>query len=161
MNFTKEKEPTYLTPQDTHFRCEALIVDATHIANQNRYGEFSVRFMGLTQNDMSQLHEFLCLQLSKLKRELPIRSNKVIEPDYEDRKGFFYSSQLFTPKVNIEWERPEDLRNRQATIVGHLRDDPIGRVYLQIDYVDVDDDLNGVLSVMEEMASDDGEDDGW
>jgi hypothetical protein len=159
--YTQEKEPTYLSPTATTFRTEALIVDATHMANANRYGEFSIKWMGLTQNDMNSLHEWLCLQLSTFKRELPYDSKKVVEADYEDKRGFFYSSQLFVPKLNVEYNHPDELRNRQATITLHLRDDPTGKVYIQVDYIDVDDDLNGVLSVMEAMANDDAEDDGW
>ena len=64
-------------------------------------------------------------------------SNKVPKKRTEDKNRNPCCNQLFTSKVNIEFEHPDMLRGRQASLTLHLRDAVDGSIYLQCEYCDV------------------------
>ena len=136
-------EETILNPANTSFRIEGWIIDATNINNANRFGEFSVIFEPLSMMEHQMLMEHLEGCVRDVKLNTSPYSNKEARPLYENKKGFLYSSQLFVPQINIEFNHHTELYGRTATITGHARDLPLGEVVLQIDYVDFDDTTNG------------------
>lgn len=138
------KEPTLLTPHETAFRTEAWIIDATNLNSPNSYQEFSVVFEPQTMTHHQMLLEHLVGCVSEVRLNTPFRSNKEARPLFENKKGFLYSSQLFVPQLNIEFNHPDELCGRTATISGHARDLPLGQVVIQIDYIDFDDVTNGI-----------------
>ncbi len=151
-------EETILTPHKTEWRTEAFIIDATNLNSQNRFDEFSVVFEPLSYTHHQMLFELFEGFVSEVRLNTSPYSNKQARPLYENKKGFLYSSQLFVPKINIEFNHPDELYGRTATITGHARDLPLGEVVLQIDYVDFDDTTNGT-GVEPEVATVAEEDD--
>jgi hypothetical protein len=142
---TYYKEETILNPLETSFRTEAWIIDAKHINSMNHYGEFGITFCPLTSTHHQMLHEHLESCVSQVKMMTnPDYSNKEARPLYEDKMGHFYSSQLFTPKVNTDFYHSDELYGKTATITGHARDLPTGEVVINIDYVDIDCPNNGI-----------------
>tara|TARA_R110002050_G_scaffold79877_1_gene170774 strand:- start:37 stop:513 length:477 start_codon:yes stop_codon:yes gene_type:complete len=137
-------EQTILLPHKTSFRTEAFIMDARFIHSANRFGEFSVVIEPLSMMEHQALMEHLESCVSEVRLNTPPNSNKEASASYENGKGFLYSSQLFTPKTNIEFSHPDELYGRTATITGHARDLPLGQVVIQIDYIDIDDLSNGI-----------------
>ncbi len=79
----------------------------------------------------------------------------------EDKKGTPYCSQLFRPKLNVDVENPDLLRGRQVSLALHLRDDPVGRIYLQADYVDCYSVSNGIDPTEDEVETNPDEWDDW
>ena len=138
------KEQTILTPHETAFRVESWLLDASNLNSQNNLGEFSVVFEPLEMCAQQMLLEHLEGCVKEVKLNTPYYSNKEARPLYENKKGFLFSSQLFVPKCNIEFEHYTELYGRTATISGHARDLPMGEVVLQIDYIDFDDVTNGI-----------------
>lgn len=144
------KEETILEPYKTEFRTEGFIRDVDYLYSPNRYGEFSVSWIPLTDAHGQQLDEQLQGYVSQVQLSISPYSRKVATPQYENNKGEFFSSQLYAPKVNIEVPHPTELIGKTATFVGHVRDLPMGQIVLQLGYLDVDDINNGI---QEEDAS--------
>lgn len=138
------KEETILEPYKTEFRTEGFIQDVDYLYTPNRYGEFSVSWVPLTDAHHQQLHEHLQGCVSEVQLSTSPYSRKVATPKYENSKGEFFCSQLFAPKVNIEVPHPTELIGKTATFVGHVRDLPMGEIVLQLGYLDVDDINNGI-----------------
>ena len=78
------------------------------------------------------------------------------ERHHHDNSRYCRCSQLFQPKLNID--ESEDLKNKYAHINGHLRNDPTGVIYLQIDYIDVFE-IPTMVELDQDSASVDLEDD--
>ena len=144
-------EQTLLNPRKTEMRMEGWLIDTTFINTANRYGEFSLSFQPQTTTDLQRLYE--CLEGAKttILMDCGRHSNKTPTSRIEDKFGHLVCSQLFTPKVNVEFQHPDELMGREATFALHLRDNPKGEIYLQADYVDVFSRTNGI----DEPAPDD------
>lgn len=160
MNRYLEKEETILEPHLTHFRTEGWLWETKHLANANSYCEFGITWAPLTYWDYQNLHEHLQNCLTQVERMKQPHSNKEPRPLYETKKGMFYSSQLFVPKLNLDYNHPDELVKQQATITGHARDLPCGAVVINVDYIDVCDPSNGI-DASASADDDDDEDDGW
>ena len=161
MTFTDyPKEETLLQPRQTQFRTEGWLIKTEHINSQNSYGEFGLTWCPLTTTHEQQTHEHLQGVLSSLRMQVPPDSRKEVRPLYQDKRGFFYSSQLFTPKVSIPFDRTEDLLRQTASISFHCRDLPNGEVVINVDYIDVYDPYNGIEEPTQEEL-DNGWEDEW
>jgi hypothetical protein len=138
------EEETILQPVNTRFIIDAWLYDTTYINSQNKYGEFSVVFAPCTFHDHQTLAELIESAVMEVELRKGFYSNKKAVAKTEKGGGLFYSSQLFTPKVDPKFNHPDELVGRQCSIKGHLRDLPQGEVMLQVEYVDCYDPLNGV-----------------
>jgi hypothetical protein len=160
MNRFLEKEETLLTPNETSFRMEAKVYDAKYLDTKNFYDEYAVVFQPLDYYAFQNFHELVENAISQVELRKDRYSNKEAKKRLEDKRGMLYSSQLFPPKVNVEYKTYRELECLTATITGHLRDLPNGDVVINIDYIDFDDPLNGISPELQELFDDD-EDDGW
>ena len=138
MNFDEyRKERTLLIPTDTRVEVECWLGDCRFINKWNRYDEYRFSFYPQTAND----HQLLCeageAAVTKLLMSVDPYSKKKPRASYENKDGSFYCSQLFLPKVNVEFDHPDQLQMQQASLKLHFRDDPLGLVYLQAEYVDL------------------------
>ena len=131
------KEQTVLSPIDTRFNIDCFIVDATHINSANRDGEFQIKFQPVSYHDYIQLDERINSAMTTVMMETTSYSSKVPKKSTKDKNNIPYCNQLFTPKVNIEFEHPDMLSGRQASLTLHLRDAVDGSIYLQCEYCDV------------------------
>lgn len=150
------EERTILTPVDTQIRLEGWLMDTRHILEPNADEVYSFSFQPLTSNDHSRLYEAgerACMLVEMGKDPY---SNKIVKPCYEDRQGLPYCSQLFKPKLNVVVEHPDILYGKEVSIAAHFRDDPLGNVYLQVDYCDL---YNGWDEPQELITPDDNSDD--
>lgn len=129
------KTETILTPKDTEIRCEAWIIDADYALKPNRYNEYELTFQPYNQHDYGRIKEVVNTAL----RDVDYYSPEMAATDAtETNDGYFKCSQLFLPKVNKELFYPEmELLNKQVSLKLHLRDDPVGKVYLQCSYIDL------------------------
>ena len=141
-NYTNER--TILTPIATRFTVDAWIYDARHINHHNKEGEFSVVFAPCTFYDHQALAELVETAVMEVEMKKDRYSNKLGVAKTEKGGGLFYSTQLFTPKVEPGFNHPDELVGRQCSIKGHLRDLPLGEVVINVEYVDCYDPLNGV-----------------
>lgn len=141
MIYEYTEEQTILTPFDTRIEVECWLGDCQYINNRNRYDEFVFTFYPQTAND----HQLLCeagdAAVTKVLMGLTPYSKKEPRVNYENRDGSFYCSQLFMPKVNVDFEHTDQLLRQQASLKLHFRDDPVGKVYLQAEYVDLYDEV--------------------
>ena len=140
------KEETILEPYRTQWRCEGWLRNVDHLMDTNRYGEYSVHWAPAAYSDFQNLHELVQQAVSEVQLSMSPYSRKVATPMVENRFGDFYSEQLFLPRLNIKVEHPTELLERRATLSGHMRDISNGKIFLQVDYIDVDDINNGIES---------------
>lgn len=156
--YTEEK--TLLTPTDTRVEIECWLGDCRFINKWNRHDEYHFNFYPLTQND----HQLLCeageAAVTRLLMSVDPYSKKEPRASYENKDGSFYCSQLFMPKVNVEFDHADQLYMQQASLKLHFRDDPLGKVYLQAEYVDLYEQVlpsktNEILTNAEEGTEDD------
>ena len=152
MNY--QDEPTLLSPEQTSFRFDAYILDATYADKLNRNEVFSVKFAPNNAADFDKLNELANSCITDIEFRKPADSNKQPRKMYEER-AYCYSSQLFTPKINIPYEHTDMLRGQTATIAGHLRDLPLGEIAVQIDYIDFYDVNNGIQDDFAPVVEDD------
>lgn len=133
--YTEEK--TILTPLDTRVEVKCWLGDCRFINEWNRYDEYYFTFYPQTLDD----HQLLCeageAAVTKLLMSVDPYSMKEARASYENRNGSFYCSQLFMPKLNVDFEHHDQLLRQQASLKLHFRDDPLGKVYLQAEYVDL------------------------
>ena len=112
-------------------------MDTRYILEPDADEVYSFSFQPLTSNDHSRLYEAgerACMLVEMGKDHY---SNKIVKPCYEDKRGLPYCSQLFRPKLNVVVEHPEVLYRKEVSIAAHFRDDPLGNVFLQVDYADL------------------------
>ena len=151
------KEETVLSPTDTRFNIDCYILDATHINSANRMGEFELMFMPVSNTDYIMLEERVRTAVSTVMMNMSPYSSKTPKSCMEkDRKP--YCSQLFTPKVNIDFEHPDVLSGRQASLTMHLRDTVDGSIYLQCEYCDVYEPVTAPAVIKEEVEPADEDD---
>lgn len=149
--FFYHNEPTLLNPRDTTFRMDAIIIDAEHWNRQIqdytiKDGTFSVVFQPYSYNDDQMFREFVEEWTSYVEINKEQHSNKHAKPYLETKEGWIYSSQLFTPKLNVEAFDGSILRGKLCSLCGHLRDLPLGEIVFQVDYLDVYDEDNGIVN---------------
>ena len=135
-----EKEPTILTPSKTQFTIEVLLQDTEYIYEMGQqYGEVdSYKFTAqpihyddcrLIEDMVEQAKETVYINAG------PHSKKNAVGATY-DKYHFLLFNQLFAPKVSGEQIEFYNLHQRQARIKGHLRENPMGVIYLQADYVD-------------------------
>ena len=133
-------EVTVLQPLDTRFSIDVYLQDCEHLFSKNGYAEHYFTFFAKTGSDQAMLDEAIDMAVSRLERDKPAWSRKQAQAKCKSNKKRFlyFASQLFSPKVNVaEPEHTDELRQREASITFHFRDDPEGYVYLQAEYVDL------------------------
>lgn len=134
MKFTEE---TLLSPNETQISLEIIVLDADNIRYPNRYDEYVLTFMPLNHTDEQRFHEVAekcMMNIERMKGPWSTKrpNKKFITP----RDKFFYSSQLFAPKINDKELHHDYMPNRKASIKGHFRDLPNGDVVFNIEYLD-------------------------
>ena len=132
-----EEEPTYLNPDQTSITIDGWLQDTDNIQIMNGYLEFEFTFNPKTMWDDQMLMEHLEEGKKMLNYLKPRWSRKEPKLHHLDKKKQIVCNQLFAPKLNIQVDNPEELINRTATITLHLRDDPMGEIYLNASYVNV------------------------
>jgi len=138
-------EETLLTPLETSFSIEAYLYETTFIQTKNGYAECVFSFIGKTPGDYARLEEALHSAITEVERKKSPYSRKVATERCKQpgQKDVYYCSQLFLPKVNLEFNNPSELHLKEASLELHFRDDPDGDIYLQCSYVDIYDIDNG------------------
>jgi hypothetical protein len=139
------EEETLLTPHETSFNIDVYLYDTTFIQSKNGYAECVFSFYPKTDYDDRTLSEALHQAITEVELKKSPYSRKVAQQRCKQpgQKDVYYCSQLFLPKVNVEFENPSELHLREASLELHLRDDPDGDIYLQCSYVDIYDIDNG------------------
>lgn len=148
------KEETILEPTSTRFNIDAYITDASYINALNRNGEFVLEFQPYSTTDHQMLLERCESAKATVMMGMSPYSNKKPKLCIENKYGVPFTSQLFAPKVNEEFEHADMLRGRQASLTVHLRDAVDGTIYLQLEYLDLYEPI--ASEVIEDEI-----DDGW
>jgi hypothetical protein len=130
-------EHTILTPTDTRISVEGWLQDTTYLLDTDKDDVYSFSFQPLTSTDHQRLFEAIERAVMIIEMNKDPYSKKVAKACCEDKYGLPYCSQLFKPKLNVDVEHPDLLYGKQVSLNLHFRDDPMGNVYLQGDYVDV------------------------
>jgi hypothetical protein len=133
---------TILNPKQTQIRFDCWLRDTDNISEPNGYGEYVFTVQPVSVGDHQLIFEAGATAQSQVEMSLDPYSSKVVRNCYESKMGEPVFSQLFQPIVAPEMESWE-LMNRQASITAHFRDSVDGKVFLQADYIDVYDPLNG------------------
>ena len=131
------KEETILTPYETSISVECWLDDCKYIDSKNYEGMFSFSFSPLTMADYHRLEEHIEQAVMTVEFGKSQMSRKEPEASCKTKKGSFYTSQFFLPKVNVEYHYPEMLNGSEASIKLHLRDAADGTIYLQGEWVDL------------------------
>ena len=158
---TYETNRTILSPLTTSVRVEGWLQDTTHLTEPDSEGVYSFSFQPYTYQDHQRLFEVIEQGKMEVMMSGSRFSSKDAKAFVEDKSGQPYCSQLFPPKLNVEVENPDQLRGRQVSLALHLRDDPIGRIYLQADYCDCYSLSNGVEPDEQEVENNPDEWDDW
>lgn len=153
------EERTILTPMDTRVEIECWLGDCRFINRWNKYDEYYFTFYPQTANDYQLLSEAGGDAISQLTMSLDPYSKKRPVAAYENRDGSFYCSQLFLPKVNVEFDHPDQLQMQVASLKLHYRDDPLGKVYLQAEWVDLYDQV--IPTTDETQTNEENGDEDW
>ncbi len=158
-----EQQQTLLNPASTRIEIEGWLTDERYLYHPNSYGEYVVKFQPMSNDDMHRFFEMA----ERCKMEVEMlkgpHSSKIAANSYEDSKGCPYASQLFKPYLDINEEKYQEwyhrsFSNQPFTIKGHFRDTQDGRIYFQIDYLDV---TKEVYSVSAPVTNEDVDDDDW
>lgn len=154
-----ETEGTILSPTETHWRCEAWLIDTDFIRNWNKFDEYVFSFSPETMTDHQMLFETIdnAKSLVEMRKSRFSTKERMNDKSSYEKNGFPYCSQLFQPKINVDFDHPDQLRGMRASLSGHIRDTADGRIYLQCDYVD----LYEYPELPTDSASVDGSDDDW
>ena len=145
------KKPTLLSAHEFTIRCEGQVVEAPYLDKPNYLDEYQLTFCPQTTHDHQRLCEAAERALMKCALENHYTQER-IEPEFEDRFGFFYINQLFAPRRNAAFS---NYCGREATFTLHFRDSVDHKLYLQADYIDFYDPQNGIPQTDEVVASDD------
>ncbi len=126
-----------LSPHETELRLEGIMMDARHILEPNRDGEFVFEFMPSTANDYHRVESKVRELLSKWDQQKGwFEGMSATEKVFGDR-GCLVVSQLYAPKLPTGITRFYELHNKNVSLKLHFRDDPVGNLYLQCSYVDL------------------------
>lgn len=140
--FNEREEETILNPVKTRFEVNVRIQDASYLFVKNGYMEHRFKFYPLKMEDNYILEHKIASAIKDLKEQKPDWSKKIPTPQCKSRRGLYYCSQLFSPKTNKVFEKPEDANGTYASLTLHFREDPVGDIYLQCEYCDfIDLDL--------------------
>ena len=131
------KEETILSPTDTRFNIDCYITDARYINSANRFGEFVLEFQPYGTNDHQMLMERAENAFAAVTMGMSYYSSKTPKLCLENKYGVPYTSQLFTMKVNEDFDYASSLDGRQASLTLHFRDAVDGSIYLQCEYLDL------------------------
>ena len=142
-------EETILTPHETTISIEVWLDDCKYIDKKNYEGMYSFSFSPLTMEDYLRLEEHIEQAVMTVEFGKSQMSRKEPEASCKTKKGSFYTSQFFLPKVNVEYHYPEMLNGSEASIKLHLRDSADGTIYLQGEWVDL---YEPVISQVKEKA---------
>ena len=158
-----QKEETILTPSATQIQLQVWITEDTYIFSPNQYGEYLVKFQPLSNDDLHRFFETGERSLMEVEMMKDPHSSRTATKAYEDSRGCPYSSQLFAPVVNVNEEQYYNIYSgcinaQYATIKGHFRDGPDGRIFFQVDYIDL---YEPEIPVAEPLAHDYDPDDDW
>jgi hypothetical protein len=150
-------EDTILQSSQTSFRIEAWLEDTDYVQTQHRDGDYRLSFHTCSYHDHQVVAEQIEQAISTVRLKSPPWSRKEARSGAEDRLGAFLCSQLFAPKINVEFRHPTELIGKQVSLALHLREDPLGVVYLQCDYIDCFEpvDYPVVAPASEEIDPDD------
>ena len=130
-------------PIDTELRIEARLINVEHIDEPNTFGEYEFTFDPLDTMDYAKLENTVDELLAEWDRkrgwqtgqgEWHTATNKVF-----NRRGGCVVSQLFAPKLPKSDDEyfAKRLSGETVSLKLHFRDDPIGNLYAQCEYVDV------------------------
>lgn len=144
IDYVKDREETLLVPHEHSFRIEAWLYDCKYLNSMNTYGEFCVEFAPYSPDDDITVTECLDNAITMVELLKDPYSRKVPRPKVQRRSGIFYSNQLFVPKVNVNYQYTDELVGKLASVSGYLRDLPDGEIVINVSYVDVYDDTNGI-----------------
>lgn len=147
MIYDHPTERTLLSPLTTAFRIEVFLEDITHLydAIETDSG-YEYRFTAhpYTYQDQQTIIDVLEQAEYFIETNKDSWSRKVADSSScFNSKGELVFSQLFTPKVQTGLEQWE-IRGKQASIAGHLREDPTGKIFLQASYCDIYDNPTGI-----------------
>jgi len=137
-----QSEGTLLLPKETHWRCEAWLVNTDHILHWNKYDTYEFSFSPETMQDHQMLFETIDMAkaMVEMRRSPYSTKTRLADKTSYERGGIPYCSQLFLPKLNVNVDHPDQLRGQLVSLSGHIRDTKDGRVYLQCDYCDFYED---------------------
>ena len=141
------KEETLLQPHETQISLEAWIGNAKYIEDKSYEGYYSVSFSPSTDADYLRLEEQIENAVTQVEFRKSPDSRKIPTASCKNKDGSFYASQLFIPKINVEFYHPTDLNGHLASLKLHLREDPDGNVFLQMEYCDLYEEVKPDLLV--------------
>ena len=130
-------EQTILVPYENQMRLEVWVGDCQYIDKWNKSDAYSFSFYPQTMVDHQNLLELVETAVSKVELGKDRFSRKQGRKLCENKDGSLYCSQLFLPKVNVQYENTEQLLGKPASISLHCRDLPLGQVVLQVEYLDL------------------------
>ena len=133
---------TVLRPRNTSIRFDAWLRDVDYIYKPNRSGEYVFTVQPIAIGDQQMVMENGEKAMSQVEMSLDPYSSKVVRNSYESKMGEPVFSQLFPPKVEPQLE-PWELMDKQVSISAHFRDSVDGQVFLQADWIDIYDPMNG------------------
>ena len=130
----KTYQETFLSPIETQISVEGWLTSTRNIDHPNMYGNYVFEFVTLNPHDHFRIEE---LVHSSLMRAGHFRNIEMTDMTTDDGKAWKVN-QLFTPKLNREFEYPGQMEhsNDPVSLNLHLRDDKHGNIYLQCSYLD-------------------------
>tara|TARA_R110002012_G_scaffold5308_1_gene24341 strand:+ start:277 stop:777 length:501 start_codon:yes stop_codon:yes gene_type:complete len=132
----QREEETILKPLETRFEVNVIIHKADNLFVKNGYMESIFQFFPFSPNDNFILDHQIEKAIKDVKQQKPDWSRKIPTSRCKSRRGLFVCNQLFLPKCNQVFDRPEDAVGAYASLTLHLREDPVGDIYLQCEYCD-------------------------
>ena len=142
-NYPTFEEKTVLKPLETQVEIEATIVKVENLL-EPKYGAWTFKFSPLTNSDSILLDNAMDNAVSQLNMAKHRLSRKKANLNCL-RGGLYYCDQLFAPVCNTEFDSKWDAQGKHVSLKLHFRDDPEGNIYLQCEYCDFMDPLNGVV----------------
>ena len=133
------EERTILEPVDTQIRIEAWLGDCRYIDKWDKTEAYSFSFYPQTMLDHQNLLEVIENAVTTVQLRKDRHSRKEGRKLCENKDGSLFCSQLFLPKINVQYENTEQLNGMACTLALHLRDLPMGEVVIQADYIDLYD----------------------
>lgn len=137
MTINYVEEPTLLTPAETSFDVEGQLYDLTYFQHWNRFDEYVFTFQPRFPSDYNKIYEAVENAVMLVEMRKSPYSNKVAIPKCENKHGHPMCSQIYLPKLNIEYEDASELQGRDCCFTLNLRDAPDGSIYLNADYITI------------------------
>lgn len=147
-------EETILTPADTSFDVEGQLDDVKHFQHWNQHDNYVFTFQPKLPHDYNRIYEAVENAVMMVEMRKSPYSNKVAVPKCENKWGHPMCSQVYLPKLNIEFERSEELQGRDCLFTLNLRDAPDGSIYLNADYILVYPKLQPKAEMMDILYDD-------